>query len=131
MKTTYFRFNSRFAISFVCGLAVAVGAAGAFAAPKPAAPKRAAPAPAADDPLERGEAQCGSLENGTAGPFDYRDGSQYTRRQLNLVNKNHFSHSVQTLKSGQTSVYVIGDIDFILRHFPNHYPALQSMANYY
>ena len=47
------------------------------------------------------------------------------------MNRNHFGRGVQTLKGGQTSVYVLGDLDFILRHFPNHYPALQSTANYF
>jgi len=127
MKMTYLRFNPRFPVLLACGLALSVAAAGALAKPAPAKPALAPP----DSALERGEAACGTLENGTAGPFDYRDGSQYVRRQLNLVNRNHFSHNVQTLKGGQTSVYVIGDLDFILRHFPNHYGALQTVGNYY
>jgi tetratricopeptide (TPR) repeat protein len=99
-------------------------------AAQPAAPTKR-PQASTEDALPHGDAECGSLDNGNAGPYDYRDHSSYVRRQLNLVNTNHFGSGVQTLKGGQTTVYVLGDLDFILRHFPNHYPALQTVATYF
>jgi tetratricopeptide (TPR) repeat protein len=38
---------------------------------------------------------------------------------------------VQQLISGQTTIEVLGDLNFILIHFPNHHPALRVMARYF
>ena len=116
------------------------GAAPAMAdatAPEPAAATTAPAGPAAaaakpprvDIPQQAIDAMmCGSLAN-PSGPFDYRDPAN--RGQITLINANHFSQDVQDLVRGQTNDKVLGDLDFILRTFPNHYPALQTTARYF
>ncbi|MGQ0384077.1 MAG: tetratricopeptide repeat protein [Gammaproteobacteria bacterium] len=95
------------------------------------APAGAAP-PAGDAPRPKiavGEAVCGRLDSGAMGPFDYRDRNNVTL--LNTVNSNHFNSDVQQLVRGQSAVEVLSDLDFILRHFPNHHLALRTMTRYY
>ncbi len=65
---------------------------------------------------------CGSLENGF-GPFDYRTASEGTKKQVEL---HHFNSNVENLRSGQNG-YLAGDIDYVLRAFPNHPRALWAM----
>lgn len=81
------------------------------------------------DPVLVGESVCGRLDAGSLGPFDYRDRANST--MLKTVNGNHFNADVQQLVKGQTSVEVLADLDFILRHFPNHQGALRVMARYF
>ena len=71
---------------------------------------------------------CGSLANGF-GPFDYRD--PQNRVNINTVNTYHFNADVQNLIRGETDEYVLGDLDYILRAIPNHYPALQTTSRYF
>ncbi len=77
---------------------------------------------------ELGEAQCGKLDNGNIGPWDYTDPA-HRKKSLNLVESAHFTRSVEMLVSGNTS-YLWEDLDYTLRAFPNHHRALHSMANY-
>lgn len=65
---------------------------------------------------------CGSLTNGF-GPFDYRTGKQ----DLPVVELHHFTPEVANLVRGKTGVTPGGDIDYTLRAFPNHPPALMAM----
>jgi tetratricopeptide (TPR) repeat protein len=69
-----------------------------------------------------GEAGCGSLAN-PFGPYDYRTAP---RRSLKDVNDNHFNPNVQQLRRGQTAS-IAADLDYVLRAFPNHHPALDAM----
>ncbi|MEO8974336.1 MAG: hypothetical protein ABI552_01055, partial [Casimicrobiaceae bacterium] len=66
---------------------------------------------------------CGSLEN-AYGPFDYRT----ARNKLAIVDKFHFTQSVEMLQKGNTSS-LGGDLDYTLRASPNHPRALMAMAN--
>lgn len=102
----------------------------AAATTAPVEPAAAAAKPArVDIPQQAIDAMmCGSLAN-PSGPFDYRDPAN--RGQITLINANHFSQDVQDLVRGQTNDKVLGDLDFILRTFPNHYPALQTTARYF
>lgn len=122
------------ALSWMCGVALAAASACVLAQAAKVPANKAPPAKAPimqvpDGVPQSGEAACGSLENGTAGPFDYRDPTN--ARTLYALNLNHFSRGVQTLQGGQTTVYVLGDLDFLLRHFPNHHAALQVTARYF
>ena len=65
---------------------------------------------------------CGSLVNGF-GPYDYRTASEGTKKQVEL---HHFNANVENLRTGQNG-YLAGDIDYVLRAFPNHPRALWSM----
>jgi predicted Zn-dependent protease len=68
---------------------------------------------------------CGSLEN-AVGPFDYRTTSV---KQKEIVERFHFTESVETLSKGQSSVAIGADIAYTLRVFPNHSRALIAMAD--
>lgn len=87
-------------------------------------PGGGSPAPAAV-----GEGICGRLDGGTIGPFDYRD--KANAADLNTVNTFHFNSDVQQLIRGQSTGEVLGDLNFILFHFPNHHRALHVMARYF
>ena len=69
---------------------------------------------------------CGSLAN-PVGPYDYREHSRLRTAILKNVEGNHFGPNVENLIKGQTS-YIGGDIDYVLRAFPNHARALASLA---
>lgn len=66
---------------------------------------------------------CGNPFGNSFGPFDYR-----TERGQNLkvVEDFHFNPRVEALISGQSST-IAGDLDYVLRAFPNHHRALVSM----
>lgn len=70
---------------------------------------------------------CGSLQN-SFGPFDYRD-PVARGKPLSLVESAHFTPQVEALTKGNTG-YLMGDIDYTLRAFPNHHRALNSVARY-
>jgi tetratricopeptide (TPR) repeat protein len=64
---------------------------------------------------------CGELTNGY-GPYDYRS----DKDKLKVVHDYHFSPDVEFLRAGMSG-YIGGDLDYILRAFPNHHRALRSM----
>lgn len=55
---------------------------------------------------------------------DYRSGGA----RLELVERFHFTPEVEKLIKGKSSP-IGSDIDYTLRHFPNHHRALMAMAN--
>ncbi len=70
---------------------------------------------------EVGDYACGSLKM-PEGPYDYRVGHY----RMAEVEGHHLSPDVVNLVKGQTST-IGGDLDFVLRYFPNHHVALSSM----
>jgi hypothetical protein len=64
---------------------------------------------------------CGNLAN-AIGPYDYRS----DRDKLPIVESAHFTPEVETLIRGNGG-YLVQDIDYTLRAFPNHHRALLSM----
>ncbi len=60
-------------------------------------------------------------------PIDVNNPADH--RQVQLVVKYHFTPEVAALIRGSTSA-LPGDIHYTLRHIPNHYGALDSMARY-
>jgi len=73
-------------------------------------------------------APCGNLMSDAAGygPYDYRDPIA-RRDKLEIVERRHFTEAVAELRHGSTATAPGSDIDYTLRHFPNHYRALDSM----
>lgn len=67
---------------------------------------------------------CGSFQQGY-GPFDYRTTPPEQRR---IVESNHFTRSVETLRAGNTGS-LGADIGYTLSVFPNHPRALLAMSN--
>ena len=66
----------------------------------------------------------------SVGPYDYTRYDKETRKMVSLIEYNHFNSNVETLTKGQTGYDIMGDLDFVLRHIPNHHRALFSMAKY-
>jgi tetratricopeptide (TPR) repeat protein len=65
-------------------------------------------------------------------PYTRQDpGGDYTnaddRQGLAIVEKFHFTPSIERLIPGESAL-LGGDIDYTLRHFPNHHRALAAMA---
>ena len=66
---------------------------------------------------------CGSLKN-HYGPYDYRTSGPVQRE---LVESNHFTHKVESLRGGNTSITAGGDLTYTLQVYPNHHRALMAM----
>lgn len=77
--------------------------------------------------------ECGSLMVNWSDPFDYNNPADQQR--LQALESHHFTRDVEQLwgheKCGGNRCGLAGDIDFTLRHYPNHYRALLSMVNYH
>jgi len=70
----------------------------------------------------------GSLsDNNFRRPIDVNDPAD--KHEIYLVEKFHFTPEVAALIRGSTAK-LPGDIHYTLRHIPNHYGALDSMARY-
>jgi len=68
---------------------------------------------------------CGSLES-HYGPYDFR----VNRDKLPIVENYHFSPKVQALVKGDTSTTPGPDIEYVLKTFPNHPPALAALMRW-
>jgi Flp pilus assembly protein TadD len=73
------------------------------------------------------EMDCGTLEN-AIGPFDFRD--PRNAGTLADVEGHHFNSDVEQLIRGQSAVLPIGDLDYLLRAFPNHPRGLYAVGRY-
>lgn len=65
---------------------------------------------------------CGTLEN-HYGPFDYRT----QRDKLEIVERYHFTPSVESLRAGASTTRLGGDISYLLATSPNHHRGLLAM----
>jgi tetratricopeptide (TPR) repeat protein len=72
-----------------------------------------------------GQEDCGDLRN-AFGPWDYTNPSN--AKHLKNVNDNHFNSDIRNLVRGQSSGHIGGDLDYILRAFPNHHLALDAIS---
>src|SRR5437868_1067555 len=68
---------------------------------------------------------CGSLDNPSYGPFDYRTATAYQKQLVEIIGA-HFTSSVESLQHGNTAP-IGGELDYTLRAFPNHRRALLAM----
>jgi tetratricopeptide (TPR) repeat protein len=68
------------------------------------------------------EELCGSLTT-HYGPFDYRT----DRQKLGIVEKFHFTPKIEALLGGETGT-IEGELDYVLRAFPNHHRALAAVV---
>ncbi len=69
---------------------------------------------------------CGPLKMGQFGLFDYTD-PVIKRDKLPVVETAHFTSNVENLISGNTGT-IADDLNYVLKSFPNHYPALVAMS---
>ena len=73
---------------------------------------------------------CGDpFGNGEVGPYDYENPNDQIQL-IPFVEANHFNPDVENLVRGQSSAYIMGDLDFVLRAVPNHHRALMSLMRY-
>lgn len=66
-------------------------------------------------------------EGAPYGPFDFGLPSSQEKRAI--VEDYHFTEDVRTLRRGSTSS-VLGDLNYTLTVFPNHYEALMVLSRY-
>ncbi len=78
------------------------------------------------------ELDCGDpFNNGSIAPYDYNDPEARSNpSKIPIIEAAHFTSSVETLERGNTTVYVLGDLDFMLRSIPNHHRALYAAVRY-
>lgn len=72
--------------------------------------------------FEGGRFECGDLEN-AVGPYDYRK----DKSLLSNVEHNHFNDNVRMLRKGLSGT-IAGDLDYLLRAYPNHPGGLDAMG---
>lgn len=75
------------------------------------------------------DSDCGDPYAVTIGPFDYTDPVDVAQK-IPVVEQYHFNSDVENLVKGQTSAYIMQDLDYVLRAVPNHHRALYSVARY-
>lgn len=67
---------------------------------------------------------CPALAPQQVGPWDYRTDSKNPR--VTLMERLHFSPKTEAALQGTSTTEVAPDLEFVLRHVPNHYRALAS-----
>lgn len=72
---------------------------------------------------------CEQFEAQGVGPWDYTSPKDRTDN-LKLVEGAHFTSNVRSLIRGATAVSPLHDLEYTIRAFPNHYPALYTMIRY-
>ena len=76
---------------------------------------------------ELGPEQCGPISSpGQYGPFDYNNAADREER-LPVVEQYHFSKNIQALKPDVNGSLPGPHLDYVLRAFPNHHPALNLL----
>jgi tetratricopeptide (TPR) repeat protein len=67
-----------------------------------------------------------------ASPVDYRtrDSTAQLRWGIQDVKRNHYDPAVGRMRGGEYSRGVMADLDFLLRHWPNHLPGLEALIQY-
>ncbi len=74
---------------------------------------------------------CGNPFTNGVGPYDYNNGTERTNPlKIPLVEKFHFTSTVESLGHGSTGQSAMGDIEYTLRAIPNHHRALNAMARF-
>jgi len=82
----------------------------------------------------RASVTCGNPFVNGYGPYDYTNPNHY-QEKLPIVEKHHLQNDVidNALLIGpktEKPLYVVGNLDYTLRAFPNHHKALMAMGNY-
>jgi tetratricopeptide (TPR) repeat protein len=74
---------------------------------------------------------CNRLDR-SEGLNDYRMHSSSKELEWAIADgrRNHLDPALKRLRSGEYSEYALADIVFILRHWPNHGPALEALIQY-
>lgn len=77
-------------------------------------------------PLSAGAQVCGNIgaDAGGYGPWNYND-PMHRREKIPVIEEYHFTPKVQNLRGGESGS-IGGDLDYTLRHVPNHHQALYT-----
>jgi tetratricopeptide (TPR) repeat protein len=77
------------------------------------------------------ESTCARLDR-SEGLNDYRMHNSTKELQWAVQDgrRNHLDPALKRLRAGEYSEYALADIVFILRHWPNHGPALEALIQY-
>ncbi|MGE0383614.1 MAG: tetratricopeptide repeat protein [Gammaproteobacteria bacterium] len=77
------------------------------------------------------------IEQGACLPYSYaghgfspKDYSKSTVKEIDIVERYHFTPQVEALQRGNTTADPIGDVTYTLARFPNHYRALLAASRY-
>ncbi len=73
--------------------------------------------------------ECGDPFANGVGPYDYTNALDRAQH-IGGIERHHFNADVQALRGGQTSAYIMTDLDYMLRAVPNHHQALAALARY-
>lgn len=89
----------------------------------------ASPDAGASDSLQ---SMCGVSEDDWFLPKDFRlrDSTRKLRGRFADGKQNHLDPAVERMDRGVYNLYVRGDIEFLLRRWPNHYLALQALIRF-
>ncbi len=82
--------------------------------------------------IARCQEPCGSLQN-HFGPYDYINPEHRSDKNgfnLRIVEQYHFTPQVESLKRGESTYLVGGDIGYTLRVWPNHHRALIAAVKF-
>lgn len=65
-------------------------------------------------------------------PSDYRERDSTTQMQWGIqdVFRNHLYPALERMRQGDYSEPVMADLNFLLRHWPNHLPGLEALIQY-
>jgi tetratricopeptide (TPR) repeat protein len=65
-------------------------------------------------------------------PTDYRtrDSTPQLRWRIQDVKLAHYDPAVKRMQQGEYSHSVMADLDYLLRHWPNHLPGLEALIQY-
>jgi tetratricopeptide (TPR) repeat protein len=79
-----------------------------------------------------GGIECARVSGGAGayGPFDYTN-PRHFQNKLPVVEREHFTRKVESLRDGENSGTPLGDLQYTLRAFPNHHRALFAMIRYH
>lgn len=77
-------------------------------------------------------AECGSVTSTESTLSDYRSRDFDAARRWSIadIKHNHYDPAAARMAQGEYSRRVMADIHFLLRGWPNHYPALQLLVQY-
>ena len=81
-------------------------------------------------PAAADELGCGPRQMGDFGPFDYRDHSGDTIQKRRRIEKFHFFADVSGLNETIGKQAIGSNLEFVLRYFPNHHRALQTLSRF-
>jgi tetratricopeptide (TPR) repeat protein len=70
------------------------------------------------------------IEVGSVVDYRTRDSTAQLRWNIQDIKLAHYDPAVKRMQRGEYSHSVMADLDFLLRHWPNHLPGLEALTQY-